>query len=134
MENASKALIIAGTVLIVLILASISIHVIQTTEGAREQANRNVDSLEVQSFNERFTAYQGTMINASQIKSLLLLIKSNNSHYGHDDTTPIGTDKYIHVQGINSLSNLYPNKTYKVEVTGYNTNGYIQEIKIDVNL
>ena len=133
MENASKALIVAGTILLAILLISISILTLNATAGMREEAGRAADNVEVQSFNEQFTSYEGGMINASLVKSLLLFVRASNAHYGFQDGAPSGTDKYVEVEGIASSNMLYANKTYHVYVTKYNDNGYISTIKVDLN-
>ena len=134
MENASKALIIAGTILIVILLISAGIFIINSTSGMREETERTSDTLEIQSFNEQFTAYEGTTASASQVKSLLLLIKANNSYYKFDDDTTLGTDKFVKVSGIVSSNLIHANKTYTVKVTSYSVNGYISMITISQNM
>lgn len=77
MENASKALIIAGAILISILLITIGIVLINsgkdiTTTGTSEMARQNI-----QTFNSKFTAYQGT-IKGSQVTSLLETVRSCN--------------------------------------------------------
>ncbi len=133
MENASKALIIIGAILISTLLISIGIAILNATSGLQAEANQEVETLEVQSFNEQFAKYQGTMVNASQVKSLLLLIKANNSYYEFDSSTPEGTNKYVKIKGSITSNSLFANKTYKVTMDEYNSNGYVSVIKIEVN-
>ncbi len=133
MENASKALIIAGAILLAVLLLSIGITILNSTGAMQNEANQSVMNLEIQSFNEQFLKYQGTIVNASQVKSLLLLIKANNSYYEFDSSTPVGTDKYVTIIGNISSSSLYANKTYRVSAAEFNSNGYISTIRIELN-
>lgn len=133
MENASKALMIAGAVLISVLIITIGIAILNATAGMQAEANKEVETVEVQSFNEQFSRYQGAIVNASQVKSLLLLIKANNSYYEFDSNTPEGTDKYVKVRGNITSSSLFANKTYKVSMDEYNSNGYVSAIKIELN-
>lgn len=57
MENASKALIIAGSILITILLIAVAVYVFnQGKTMFRENADKS--SVEVQSFNAKFTTYQ----------------------------------------------------------------------------
>ena len=134
MENASKALIIAGAILIAILLISSGVLIINSTGGVREEIQSSSDNLEVQSFNEQFTAYEGGLVSASQVKSLLLLVNANNSYYEFDNNTAVGTDKFIKVSGVVSSGLLYANKTYTVKVTSYSPNGYVSIITISQNM
>ncbi len=130
MENSAKALIMAGAILVAVILISISIVVLNSTSDAREQANSKVNSTEVQSFNNQFSSFTGGLVNASQVKSLILLINANNAHYGFDKNTKAGEDKYIQVSGPTAL---YPNRTYTVKMTEFTESGYVSKITIELN-
>lgn len=134
MENASKALIIAGAILIAILLISSGVLIINSTGGVREEIQSSSDTLEIQTFNEQFTAYEGGLVSASQVKSLLLLVNANNSYYEFDNNTAVGTDKFIKVSGVVSSGLLYANKTYTVKVTSYSTNGYVSIITISQNM
>ena len=133
MENASKALIIAGAILIVVLLISIGIAVLNATSNLQSEVNSGVESTEIQSFNEQFVKYTGRIVNASQVKSLLILIKANNSYYEFDSNTPVGTDKYVTTTGNVTSNSLMANKTYKVSIESYTSNGYVSTIKIELN-
>lgn len=78
MENASKALIIAGAILISILLITVGIILIRsgqdiTSTGASQMASQNI-----QTFNAQFTSYQGK-IKGSQVKNLLSQVRANNT-------------------------------------------------------
>ena len=133
MENASKALMIAGAILIAVLLISLSIAVLDSTRKAQDAANKEVESVEIQSFNEQFMKYQGTIVTASQVKSLLLLIRANNSYYDFDSSTKEGTDKYVKVTGDVTSSSLFAHKTYRVTIDKFNENGFVSIIRVELN-
>ena len=70
MENASKALLIAGAILLAIFLISIGVIVIKNTGSVTDQVGITSQTIAVQTFNARFISYEGKEINASQIKSL----------------------------------------------------------------
>ena len=82
MENASKALLIAGAILIVIILIGIGVAVINSTSNLQDQAGSSADSMAAQTFNAQFTAYEGSGKSASQVTSLISAIKASNGTSG----------------------------------------------------
>ena len=84
MENASKALIIAGAILLAILIISLGIMIYQQAAGV---VNSNAMSgVEIQQFNSQFTQYEGTNVRGAQVNALLQLIQQNNVQY-QDDTT-----------------------------------------------
>jgi hypothetical protein len=77
MENASKALIIAGAILISIILIGIGIMVINAMNPVTDEMGDLAGSTTIQSFNSKFDGYAG-MKTASDIKSLISVITANN--------------------------------------------------------
>ena len=59
MENASKALIIAGAILISILLISVGIIVINAINDPVSQAGSSAESQAIQIFNAKFDAYVG---------------------------------------------------------------------------
>ena len=60
MENASKALIIAGAILLSILLISLGILVYNNAKGTIQDAN--LDSEEAQTFNTKISQYCGTKL------------------------------------------------------------------------
>lgn len=58
MENASKALIIAGAILLSILIIGLGMFIYQKAAGAMEGIN--INSQEVQSYNSAFINYEGT--------------------------------------------------------------------------
>ena len=125
MENASKALIIAGAILIAILLISVGIFVLNSMNKPIDQVSQASDSQAVQMFNSKFINYSGQIKTVSEIKSLVMLVIANNSA---DPAHKVGfrleqnenTAWYRDLTGskeypISSLINeLDPNKKYQV--------------------
>ena len=78
MENASKALIIAGAILISILIISLGIVVFTNFKGkAIDQAN--MDEQEIASFNSKITPYVGQNISGSQVNALIQYVISLNT-------------------------------------------------------
>ena len=75
MENASKALIIAGAILLAILLITLGILVYNQAAGV---INSNAMSeVEQQQFNQKFTQYEGTQTGVT-LRSIAQTVLSNN--------------------------------------------------------
>lgn len=57
MENASKALIIAGAILLSILIIGLGMFIYQQASGA--MGNANLDPQKIQAYNSEFTSYEG---------------------------------------------------------------------------
>ena len=78
MENASKALIIAGAILISILLISVGIIVMNSINKPLDQAQGQADSQAIEMFNAKFSGYSGNGKKAQDIKSLCSSIAASN--------------------------------------------------------
>ena len=78
MENASKALIIAGAILIAILLISVGIMVMNSMNKPLDQASQEAASQAAQMYNSKFTGYAGTKKTAIEVKQLLTIVQANN--------------------------------------------------------
>ena len=131
MENASKALIIAGAILLSIAIIGVGMFVYQsvseTITGAADMSEQ-----EIQAYNGTFTTYGGEKVRGSQVKALCDKINSHNLsavdaseliiiENGTDQATdpnPAQTDEDVEAAStsfINSVkSGILSGKTYKV--------------------
>lgn len=128
MENASKALIIAGAILLAILLIALGMYIY--TQAKDAMSNTGIDSQKVSSFNQQFTAYEGS-VSGAQARALVDLV-INNNNTAADATTQIT------INGSNPDSTTKASysvgSTYTVEISGYQTDGatkgYIKNINI----
>ncbi len=134
MENASKALIIAGAILISILIISLGVIIYQQAAGVIN--NNAMSEVEVTQFNEPFLSYTGSNVRGANVNALLNKIQSNNSTYADDDS------KRIEVTGAITLSadvNAVPSakaktgKTYTVTVANKTKGGLVSIINIVEN-
>jgi len=126
MENASKALIIAGAILISILLISVGIMIMNSAGDITDQAGAQTDSMALQSFNAQFTAYEGSGKSASQIRSLISAVNASNATSDKDViTVKVSTDTTTTF----TSANIKDNTTYKVKIEGY-SDGYISKLLI----
>ena len=78
MENASKALIIAGAILISILLISVGIMIFNSSSGLFSSAQSSMSDQEKHMFNQKFTMYEGNRVSGSSVKQLMRDIDANN--------------------------------------------------------
>lgn len=78
MENASKALLIAGAVLIVIVLISVGMMIVNSSQDVTDQVGDITTNQAITTFNQQFNKYQGNQ-KGSAVKTLLQEIATNNS-------------------------------------------------------
>lgn len=86
MENASKALIIAGAILLSILIIGLGMFIYQEARGALEGAS--MDQAKVEAYNGEFLQYEGKC-SGSQAKALYNAIRSHNSTNTDDETLQI---------------------------------------------
>ena len=84
MENASKALIIAGAILLAILIITLGIVIYQQAAGVLN--SNSMSEVDITSFNSKFTQYEGENIRGAQVNSLLDQVRNNNITY-QDDTS-----------------------------------------------
>ena len=82
MENASKALIIAGAILLSILIIALGIYVFNMAKGATN--TDQLDAVQKQAFNNQFTQYKGNQ-NGNVVKELLNICVSNCDKYAEDE-------------------------------------------------
>lgn len=90
MENASKALIIAGAILLAILIISLGILIFNQAQDT--VGSVNMDEQEIMAFNNKFTQYEGEMVRGSQVNALAQAVLANNQsakNNGDTDTKGI---------------------------------------------
>ena len=131
MENASKALIIAGAILLAILLISLGILIFSQAQDTVN--NSGMSQAEITAFNNKFLKYEGNRQKGSVVKSLINEVLASNSDSSLPDVT-------VTVDGETktSTSDIDTKKEYKVELEYENTAdsdnlGYVKNIKITTN-
>lgn len=137
MENASKALIIAGAILLALLLISIGVYILNTTGSMQTSVEKQSQTVAIRTFNSNFIAYEGKTMPASQVKALMTLITSSNASNGHANkkiTEVSNENRYVYLESgegcITNPSEINARAVYDVEITGYSAGGYVNSIRV----
>lgn len=129
MENASKALLIAGAILIVILLIAVGMMVYRGAQGSIQKAIGSMSSTEKDIHNSQFEPFVGTKVSGSNVRSLLSKMITNNSDDNNVqvELKGIGTDPNTVMGQITTAASA----TYKVEATY--SEGVITEINVSEN-
>lgn len=133
MENASKALIMAGAVLIAILIISLGVMIFHNMSSTVAN-NSDLKEQEVSSINSKILPYIGENISGSQVNALIQIVYSidrsldvnkisislpdgggidNNGEYLSTGKKKVATGRY-----------------YKVEIINYSSLGLISEIRV----
>ena len=113
MENASKALIIAGAILLAILIISLGILIYNQASGV--VGNNTMSEVDIQTFNQKFTQYVGEQ-RGSAVRSLIQQVQASNSAEGNEQRqVTINVD----------LDDIETGEIYDVEITDsdYATSG-----------
>ena len=151
MENASKALIIAGAILLAILLVSLGIMVYNNAKGTVSDAS--LASEEAQTFNTKISQYCGNNKSATDMNSLVdaiaasngaqtrvasgerhvVSIKINNAAGGSASSYVTGSSVTVDADNVATTSYQYPSFANGTTYTAsYKTDssGYINEVSI----
>lgn len=143
MENASKALIIAASVLIAILLIAMGVAIFNKAQSSYDTTS--LDATEINMFNSKFERYSDKQL-GSQVKSLLSFAISNASTNGDDpvkiptvtdgtNTASGGTDATSdisnYVKSLGTIRNgILSTHTYTINLE-YGSTGLINKITIN---
>ncbi len=121
MENASKALIIAGAILISILLISVGVLIMNSTGDTTKSVEDSAGQIAIRTFNSNFTPYLGEHQTASQIRALVSAVNASNAKDSDQE-------HQITLEPADINKTLKSSKKYTVEAD-YD-NGYISKITI----
>ena len=131
MENASKALIIAGAILLSILLISLGIMIFNTAQDTTK--NSGMTQAQVSAFNNKFSKYEGT-IKGSEVRSLIQEVVASNGDDNNKNASrqiTINKDnKAIVSETTADSSSILTTKSYTVKITEYNADGTIKTMEI----
>ncbi len=125
MENASKALLMAGGVLIAILIISVLVITFQKTGNVSKSYDKTLNQEEITKFNSNFTKYLGQELTIHEVVTICNFAYNNGTHkvkVNNQLNNPFTSD--------NIKDNL--ENTYKLIIpnNAYNTNGYITNVQI----
>ena len=133
MENASKALIIAGAILLAILIISLGIMIYNQASGVVD--SNAMDEVAVTSFNEKFRQYEGENIRGANIKALINSIAQNNLSNQGDESKQVELVFDRTSKGKITSSNgitVQTGKSYTVSCETDGESGYINKVTVQV--
>ena len=132
MENASKALLIAGAILIAILLIAIGMMVFNSANSTIKTATSNMSQQDKTAFNQQFSVYEGTK-SGSVTKQLIELIATNNSVDENSKIT-VGGGACVTVTDAGAVTGkdgLKNQAQYKIEFDDEDNDGVIEKCTIN---
>lgn len=124
MENASKALIIAGAILISILLISVGVLVMNSINPMKKSAQDRSETMAIESFNAQFISYEGEQ-SGSQVRAMFSAVNASNAVNDHK-VKVINENEAV----ITNASGFSTNKKYTIEITEYDSGGYACTIQV----
>ena len=140
MENASKALIIAGAILLAILIISLGIMIYRQASGVVD--SNAMDEVAVSSFNQKFQQYEGENIRGTNVNALINTVIQNNLTYKGDSSkqvqiqTPAGSCSWNNggyttaTVPYKKSGNALTGRSYKVTCEADEKSGYITKITV----
>ena len=119
MENASKALLIAGSILIVILIIAMGVKIFSSTSGTTEATKSTMQATEISIFNNKFATYRGTMKTRAQVMSLINVAIANNAT---ESVHKVTINHLTPTEYVPAQSGLFTITLDYDETTGYVTN------------
>lgn len=121
MENASKALLIAGAILICILLIAIGMYIYNSAQGTIQTAAGQMGQQDKEMYNSMIKKYVGNSKKGSDVKQMIEDVISQNSQYVNESGKFIS----IHATGIpnytDDTTTLAKANVYEGDKTGENS-------------
>ena len=122
MENASKALIMAGGILLGILILTLMVTLFISAKDLSASYEERKQSESVQQFNVNFTKYIGQKLTIHQVVTISNFAKENNVEVG-------GIGK----QSVSKITKETLKNRYVLAINDYDSNGYIKKIQITIS-
>ena len=128
MENASKALIIAGAILLSILIISLGLMVYQNSKNTVGSAN--LSKQEVTTFNSEWESYVGQNKTASEVQTMISAVIASNA-----SETKAGTGRMVKIKDSqpDKVPILSTSNTYTVTATYDKSSGLITALTYTQN-
>ena len=128
MENASKALIIAGAILLAILIIGLGIFIYR--QAANTVSDTGMDQLAIQQFNAQFTQYDSKTVSGGSARALYDTVVNNNNTETADGTKNIVLADTDASKVDGSKSDIKASAKYKVKIEPDTKTGLTNKITI----
>ena len=123
MENASKALIIAGAILLAILIISLGILIYN--QASSVVTDNSMDEVAISTFNNKFTNYAGSQ-RGSTVRALVQQVNASNA-------AKENASRQITLSGVSDISSIDTGAMYTVKIeysTSGSNNGLVNKITV----
>lgn len=130
MENASKALIIAGAILLSILIIGLGMMVFNQAKEA--MTGTGMDKTKIATYNSTFTDYEGTNVNGTRARSLCDTVRNHNiTTAAEDESLLVGINGKNDTASINAAkASFKAGKTYTITCEYDAKTGYVNNITV----
>ena len=129
MDNASKAIIMAGAIMVAVAIVSLGVYLLNLNTADVQESIRRLEQSEVIKYNEKYLLLEGYQRTASQARQMIQLIERHNSM--DDETETYG---YVELKSgtnyITQENQLDPARRYDILITEYDDRNVITGVSI----
>ena len=127
MENASKALLIAGAILICILLIAIGMYIYNSANATVDSAVSQMSQQEKDIYNAKVKSYLGDTVKGSEVKSMIdNIISMNQENVGK-------SGKFITIEVKNNIEKFKGTLTDGVALTNYSNGKELSDACKDAN-
>lgn len=98
MENVSKALLIAGAILLAVLIISIGLYIVNRTNGTILLGEGELNYVKINAFNSKYETYEGIQQGKNVKKILHYAIQDNNILLGKNQKSPSAINRCINIR------------------------------------
>ena len=120
MENATKALLIAGGILISILVITLLANLFGTTGNVVESYNKEINITEIEKFNANFMQYLSKQLTIYDVVTICNFAHNNNTH-------PINSSLITNGKSVNDIQENIEKK-FKLSIVNFDENGYVNQI------
>ena len=139
MENASKALLIAGAILIAIVLISLGVMILG--QGSDLVKNANMSDAEITTYNSEWEQFKGGNVRGNLVIQMINKVNQHNRANADDDSKKIGvisgekkdnaTEDYKKDNNL-TAGDIKSGYSYKVTLA-YSSGGLVSNIYVNAN-
>lgn len=133
MENASKALIMAGGIFLAIVLITFGVYVYSSLHDLAETQDKKNQQQQLADFNKSYEAYNRSLMYGTELITVMNKANDNNKMYNYDEDFEITinfrfVEKFVYVYNVGTGKRVksgefktgfyYNNKNYENEIKG----------------
>lgn len=154
MENASKALLIAGAILLCILIIAIGMFIYNSASSTITDSLTSLSTQEVEAFNNQFTSYEGVQTGSNvralmgrlianadtyadepaKIPALKIIQTRSNGNGAEDEVVETAGETRDYIDACGRIRNTVETKHEYYVIINYQTNGLIDYVHIEYNI